>query len=225
MTSPTRLVILGKQGAGKGTQCVRLSHHYVVPHISTGDMLRLAARAGTEFGKVANQFMEGGELVPDDVITGVVSERLAEPDARARGFILDGFPRTTAQAEALARNLAPDELDLVIYLEVPTELVLVRLASRRVCSVCGANYSLASPPRRDWICDSCGGEVIQREDDTEAAIQRRLDLYEAQTTPLIDFYATQGKLTVISGLGDPNNVMERIVEALDETREITKKNR
>lgn len=218
MTTPTRIVMLGKQGAGKGTQSIRLSHHYVIPHISTGDMLRSAARSGSEFGQLAKRYMEAGELVPDDVITGVVKERLAEPDARLRGFLLDGYPRTIGQAEDLGKILYPSDIDLVIDLSVPTELVLKRLASRRVCSVCGANYSLSDRPKHDWICDSCGGEVIQREDDTEAAIQRRLDLYETQTAPLIKYYDEREKLAAIDGVGDPEEVMARLVSVINRVK-------
>ncbi|HLG91933.1 MAG TPA: nucleoside monophosphate kinase, partial [Acidimicrobiales bacterium] len=177
MVPGTRLVMLGKQGAGKGTQCVRLSHHYVVPHISTGDMFRAAVRSGSHLGRQAAQYMEKGELIPDDLVLEMVARRIAEDDTTKRGFVLDGFPRTTYQAEKLEEMLAPQRLDLVIDLEVPTEVVLRRLASRRVCRDCGANYSLRSRPRLDWTCDVCGGEVVQREDDTEEAIRRRLDLY------------------------------------------------
>ncbi len=220
MVRATRLVILGKQGAGKGTQCVRLSQHYAVPHISTGDMLRAAVRAGTEFGRMAKDFMDRGELVTDEVISGVVSERLAEKDASQLGFILDGFPRTAAQAEALEEMLLPSELDLVIDLAVPTELVLKRIASRRVCRVCGANYSVQSPPKVDWTCDNCGGEVVLREDDTEAAVKRRLDLYESQTAPLIDWYSRREKLVTVSGEGDADEVMHRLIAAVNRAKGI-----
>jgi len=213
-----RLVVLGKQGAGKGTQCVRLSHHFVVPHISTGDMFRAAVRSRTPFGVKAKEYLDAGDLVPDDIVVGLVAERLAERDIRARGFVLDGFPRTVAQAEALARLLEPEGLDLVIDLEVPTEVVLARLAGRRVCRDCGENYSVASPPKVDWTCDVCGGEVVQREDDTEAAIARRLAHYERETAPLIDWYARRGELAVVDGLGTPDEVMERLVAAVEQAK-------
>ena len=186
MVPGVRLVVLGKQGAGKGTQCVRLSHHYVVPHISTGDMLRAAVKTGSSLGLKVKETMDRGELLGDDIIMEMVADRLGEPDARARGFILDGCPRTTQQAESLAALLAPDRLDLTVDIEVPTTQVLRRLASRRVCTDCGANFSVSSPPVVNWTCDVCGGEVIQRQDDTEEAIRRRLELYERQTAPLID---------------------------------------
>jgi len=211
---PIRIVLLGRQGAGKGTQATRISHHFAIAHISTGDMLRAAVRAGTPFGEKAKAYIDRGELVPDSVIIGVVAERLAEPDAARRGFVLDGFPRTREQAEALDAILDGARLGVVVDLEVPEWLVLERLASRRVCSVCGANYSTEMPPRADWTCDVCGGEVVQRADDTEEAIRRRLEAYEAQTAPLIDFYREQGILEVVDGVGDPEEVHERILEAL-----------
>jgi len=212
--APLRIALLGRQGAGKGTQATRISHHFAIVHIATGDMLRAAVRAGTPFGEKAKAYIDRGELVPDAVIIGVVSERLAEPDAARRGFVLDGFPRTIAQAEALDALLAPARLDVVVDLEVPEWLVVERLASRRVCSVCGANYSTTLQPRVDWTCDVCGGEVVQRSDDTEEAIRRRLAAYEEQTTPLIAYYREQGVLEVVDGVGEPDEVHERILEAL-----------
>jgi adenylate kinase len=210
-----RLVVLGKQGAGKGTQCVRLSHHYVIPHISTGDMLRAAVKSRTPLGEEAKRYMDAGELIPDEVVLKMVDQRLDQDDTKGRGFVLDGFPRTVVQAEALGKVLDPVELDVVVNLEVPTDLVLERLASRRVCEDCGANYSVASPPRVAWICDICGGEVVQRKDDTEAAIKRRLDLYEAQTAPLVSWYAAKDKLEAVSGEGTPDEVTDRLVRAVD----------
>ncbi len=171
---------------------MRLSHHYVVPHISTGDMLRAAVKTGSSLGLKVRETMENGELLGDDLIIEMVAERLAEPDARARGFILDGCPRTTQQAESVAALLTPGTLDLTVDIEVPTAQALRRLASRRVCTDCGANYSVSSPPKVNWMCDVCGGEVIQRQDDTEDAIRRRLELYERQTTPLIEWYESRG---------------------------------
>ncbi|HTZ10027.1 MAG TPA: adenylate kinase [Acidimicrobiales bacterium] len=218
MVPGVRLVVLGKQGAGKGTQCVRLSHHYVVPHISTGDMLRAAVKTGSDLGVKVKEAMDRGELLGDDIIMEMVTDRLAEPDARARGFILDGCPRTTHQAEELAALLLPDALDLVVDMEVPTVQVLRRLAGRRVCTDCGANYSVSSPPKVNWTCDVCGGEVIQREDDTEAAIRTRLELYERQTAPLIDWYASRGQLAEVNGVGSPDAVLRRIIRAVEDRR-------
>jgi adenylate kinase len=214
-----RLVLLGRQGAGKGTQCVRLSRHYVVPHISTGDILRAAVREGTEFGKKAKAIMDAGDLVPDDIMVGIVDERLTRDDTRNRGFILDGFPRTVGQASALADITQPRGIDLVVNLEVARGVVLARLASRRVCTDCGANYSSEQPPRYGTTCDVCGGDVIQREDDTEEAINRRLDLYEAETEPLIAWYLERDLLIEVDGDGDPDAVTSRLVDAIDRVRE------
>ena len=197
---------------------MRLSHHYVVPHVSTGDMLRAAVKQGTAIGLKAKDQMDRGELLGDDLIMEMVSGRLGESDTKDRGFILDGCPRTVAQARMLADWLAPVDLDLVIDIEVPTSQVLRRLASRRVCVDCGANYSLASRPIINWTCDVCGGEVIQREDDTEEAISRRLEIYEIQTAPLIDWYLDRGQLAQVSGTGSPEAVTKRIVRAIDDRR-------
>jgi adenylate kinase len=211
-----RLIVLGKQGAGKGTQCVRLSHHYVVPHISTGDMLRAAVKSMTPLGLEARRYMDAGELIPDEVVLSMVAERFEQDDTKTRGFILDGFPRTVVQAEMLEELLAPLEIDGVLNLEVATQLVMRRLAARRVCVDCGTNYSAPrGKPRINWTCDVCGGEVIQRDDDTEAAIQRRLDIYEIQTAPLIDRYRELAKLVVVRGDGTPDAVSQRLIHAVD----------
>jgi adenylate kinase len=214
-----RLVVLGKQGAGKGTQCVRLSHHYVVPHVSTGDMLRGEVKSKTELGVRAQQLMDTGELIPDDLVMAMVRARLSERDTTGRGFVLDGCPRTTGQAEILEDVVHPFGMDLVIDLQVPTALVMKRLASRRVCVDCGSNYSVAAPPMVNWTCDVCGGEVVQREDDTEEAIQRRLDLYEEETAPLIAWYAERELLVSINGTGSPDAVTRRVVGAIDSRRQ------
>jgi adenylate kinase len=216
VVSGVRLVVLGKQGAGKGTQCVRLSHHYVVPHVSTGDMLRAAVKSRAPLGLRAQVLMDQGELVSDELIMEMVGQRLASADALSRGFVLDGCPRTIAQAEALDEILAPDALDLVVNLGVPTPLVLRRLAARRVCEDCGTNYSVSSPPTIAGICDVCGGEVVQREDDTEEAIGRRLELYERQTAPLLDFYRRANLLETVNGMGSLDGVTRRVVRAVDQ---------
>ncbi len=218
MVPGIKLVVLGKQGAGKGTQCVRLSHHYVVPHISTGDMLRGAVKTGSELGARVKKVMESGELLGDELIMEMVGERLAEPDARARGFILDGCPRTLKQAEMLAALLVPGDIDLTVDIEVPTSQVLRRLAARRVCVDCGTNYSVSAPPRVNWTCDICGGEVIQRDDDSEEAIGRRLELYERQTAPLMEFYDKRGQLAKVDGRGAPDTVLRRIIRAVEDRR-------
>jgi adenylate kinase len=181
-------------------------------------MFRAAVRAGTEFGRKAKEFMDAGELVPDEVVIGVVSERLAQDDTANRGFILDGFPRNVHQAKELDEILAPTGLDLAIDLDVPTEEVLRRLASRRVCTSCGTNYSTEAPPVDGWNCDVCGGEVVQREDDTEAAIARRLKIYEDETEPVLIWYLEQDKLTAVDGTGSPDGVTLRLIRAIDGRR-------
>jgi adenylate kinase len=207
--------MLGRQGAGKGTQCTRLSRHYVVPHISTGEMLRAAVKEGTELGRKAAEIMNEGGLVPDDVMIGIVDERLDRDDTTRRGYILDGFPRTVPQAKALGEITAGRTLDLVVDLNVPKEVVLRRLASRRVCADCGANYSVDKPPRYDCVCDNCGGEVEQREDDTPAAIEKRLAEYERETAPLIGWYRDMSLLEVVDGRGTTSEVSQRLFELID----------
>jgi adenylate kinase len=213
-----RMVMLGRQGAGKGTQCVRLSRHYVVPHISTGDMLRAAVREGSDLGRKAGELMAAGNLVPDDLMIGIVEDRLDRGDTTSRGYILDGFPRTVGQADALAQITSPRPLDVVIDLDVPTDVVLERLASRRVCSDCAANYSVQRPPRYGWVCDNCGGDVVQRDDDTPAAIAKRLDEYETNTAPLIEWYRERGLLEVVEGRGTADHVTERLLVSIDQRR-------
>lgn len=215
MPTGPRLAILGKQGAGKGTQCVRLARHYAIPHISSGDMFRAELRSGSEAGKKLNEYMSAGELIPDDVVNEIMRHRLERDGTKDRGFILDGFPRTTNQAEGLFELLDPGELDVAIDLQAPTDVVLSRLAGRRVCQDCGANYSVDHPPASDWTCDLCGGEVIQRGDDTEEAITRRLSLYEKETEPLIAWYLSRDKLVTVDGLGPQDVVTRRLVRAID----------
>jgi len=213
-----RLIILCRQGAGKGTQCVRLSRHYVVPHISTGDMLRAAVREGTELGRAAKEVMDAGGLIGDDIMIGIVRERLAKADATTRGYILDGFPRTVAQAEALAEITADRPIHAVIDLDVPREIVVERISSRRVCRDCGTNYTASGPEPSPWICDVCGGDVTQRDDDTPDAVNRRLDLYESQTSPLIEHYGGLGQLSVVNGVGNPDNVFQRLTGVIESRR-------
>jgi len=212
-----RLIVLGKQGAGKGTQCVRLSRRYVLPHISTGDMLRAAVKARTPLGLEARRYLDAGDLIPDSVVLAMIAARLDQDDTRTRGFLLDGFPRTVAQADGLDEILKPFSIDLVLDLVVPTGLVLARLMSRRVCEDCGAIYSTFAPPKLNWTCDFCGGDVVQREDDTEEAVTRRLALYDAQTAPLIARYATAGKLVPVDATGTVEEVAGRLL-ALVEAR-------
>jgi len=213
-----RLILLGRQGAGKGTQCVRLSRHFVVPHISTGDMLRAAVREGTELGAMAKRVMDAGSLVGDEIMVGIVRERLAQPDAVGRGYILDGFPRTVGQAEALDEITATRPIDAVLDLDVPRELVVRRISARRVCRDCGTNYVASGTEKTPWICDVCGGDVMQRDDDTTEAIAHRLDLYEEQTSPLIEYYERQGRMVVVDGVASPDEVFRRLTSAVEGAR-------
>ncbi len=218
MIPGARLILLGRQGAGKGTQCVRLSRHFVVPHISTGDMLRAAVREGTELGVMAKRVMDQGGLVGDDIMVGIVRERLSQSDAVGRGYILDGFPRTVPQAQALDQITALLPIDVVLDLDVPRELVLERLSARRVCRDCGTNYVAAGVEKLPWICEVCGGDVMHRDDDTPEAITQRLDLYEQQTSPLIEYYSAEGRLAVVDGVASPDEVFRRLTTAVDAAR-------
>jgi adenylate kinase len=220
MIPGARLIILGRQGAGKGTQCVRLSRHFVVPHISTGDMLRAAVREETELGLMAKEVMDAGGLVGDDIMIGIVRERLDASDASSRGYILDGFPRTLEQALQLDEIVAEQRrpIDVVLDLNVPREIVLERISSRRVCRDCGTNYTATGNDPSPWSCDVCGGDVLQRDDDTEDSVNRRLDLYEEQTFPLVKHFSDQNRLAVIDGVGHPDAVFARMVKAVEGNR-------
>jgi adenylate kinase len=210
-----RLVLLGKQGAGKGTQAKWIAERYGITHISTGDMFRAQAAQGTAFGLEAKRYMDAGELVPDEIVLGVIEECLAPGGPLGDGFVLDGFPRTLPQAKELDRVLGTHPLDLAIDLEVPREIVLDRIAGRRVCGNCQRVYHVNMPPTHPWVCDTCGGEVVQRDDDTEEAVERRLELYERETVPIIDYYRSRGLLSVVDGVGDGDDVFERLVKVID----------
>jgi adenylate kinase len=219
-----RVVLLGRQGSGKGTQADRLALLYHIPHISTGEAFRAAVRDGTDLGRTAQVFMDRGDLVPDDVTVGVLREHLVKQaglgSGHSRGFVLDGFPRNMAQAVALADMLAPEGLDVVVNLDVSTEEVLRRIAGRRVCVDCKEGYNVVNnPPRVPGTCDVCGGRLVQRDDDTEEAIRRRLQLYESETAPLIDWYAEQGLLATVDASGSPDEVTERTVQAIEAARQ------
>ena len=212
-------MLLGKQGAGKGTQAGALADHYGVVHLSTGEIFRAQATLGTAFGLEAKRYMDGGELVPDEIVVGVIEECLAPGGPLQDGFVLDGFPRTLPQAQELDRVLDGRPLNLAINLDVPREIVLERLSSRRVCRDCGTNYTaVVADDRKMWICDVCGGDVEHRADDTPDAVNRRLDLYESQTAPLITHYSKMGLLTVVNGVGHPDYVFKRVCDAVDERR-------
>jgi len=212
--------MLGRQGSGKGTQAARLSALYGVPHISTGDAFRAAARNGTEVGRLAQSYMDRGELVPDDVVMEVLREHLLQGKAEPCGFVLDGVPRNIVQAEALAGMLGPKGLDVVINLDVSTEVVLRRIAGRRVCTSCGTNYNVVDdPPKVAGTCDACGGKLVQRDDDTEDAVKRRLEIYESVTAPLVDWYKRQGLLATVDAAGEPDEVTEHVVAAVEAARQ------
>lgn len=211
-----KLILLGPPGAGKGTQAKMLTERYGIPQISTGDILRAAVKEGTPMGIQAKACMDAGSLVPDEVVVGIVRERLQQPDCAA-GFILDGFPRTVAQAEALRANLAElgKELDAVIALEVDVEALVERLTGRRTCKACGRGYHVRfDPPATEGVCDACGGELFQRDDDQEATIRKRLQVYEEQTAPLAGYYRGHGLLTTIDGMQEMGSVQQQIVAAL-----------
>ena len=208
-------MLLGKQGAGKGTQAARLGEHFGIAHLSTGDMFRNQAVNGTAFGLEAKRYMDEGELVPDEITLGLVEECLAPGGPLGAGFVLDGFPRTVHQAQELDRVIGDHGLDLAINREVPRDIVLDRLAGRRVCENCQRVYHVNLPPTVDWTCDTCGGRVVQRDDDTEEAIDRRLELYEEQTVPIIDYYRERGMLAQVSGVGEGDDVFERLVKVVE----------
>ncbi|MDD5437158.1 MAG: adenylate kinase [Candidatus Omnitrophica bacterium] len=196
-----KLILLGPPGAGKGTQSVELSKRYGLPHISTGDILRESVKAGAPLGVKAKTYMDKGELVPDEVVIGIVAERLKGSDTK-KGFILDGFPRTVKQAAGLDKALKSilSGIDIVIYFQTSNKVAIERLTGRRVCKKCGFNYHVKNmPPKKDGVCDRCGASLYQRPDDNEATVLNRLKVYEEQTKPLVEYYAKQGILKTVSG--------------------------
>jgi adenylate kinase len=215
MTRKPRLVLLGKQGAGKGTQAKRLANHYGVSHLSTGDMFRAMAAQGTAFGLEAKRYMDEGELVPDEIVIGVIEECLVPGGPLGDGFVLDGFPRTLHQARELDRVLDGDPLSVAINLEVPRDIVLDRIAGRRVCENCQRVYHVNLRPTVDWTCDTCGGNVRQRDDDTEEAVERRLSLYDEETVPIIDYYREKGLLQIVDGVGEGDDVFDRLTTVVE----------
>jgi adenylate kinase len=211
------LILLGPPGAGKGTQAQMIVDRYHIPQISTGDILRAAVKGKTSLGATAKEFMDQGKLVPDELVIGIIEERLKASDCR-QGFILDGFPRTIAQAEALQPILAKmgKSIDHVINIEVDDEELVRRLTGRRTCKNCGAMFHLIFyPAKKEGMCDRCGGLLYQREDDKEETIRTRLKEYQQQTAPLIQYYQEKKKLRSIPGVGEQNQISERIVNHID----------
>lgn len=211
------LILMGLPGAGKGTQAEKINETYHIPHISTGDMFRLAIKEGTELGQKAKEYMDQGALVPDDVTIGIVKERLAKDDCKD-GFLLDGFPRTVAQAEALQSLLSDmnESIDYVLRVEVPEEHLVERLAGRRICPTCGTTYHiLYNPPQQEGICDNDGSQLIQREDDQAETVKNRLEVNVEQMKPLLDYYHDKGYLVTIDGDQEIDHVFKDIQSTIE----------
>ena len=212
------MILLGPPGAGKGTQAVNIVDKYDVPHISTGDIFRENIKNGTELGKKAQEYMNRGELVPDELVCEIATDRLSREDC-AEGFLLDGFPRTVFQAEKLDEFLTANgkKVDAVINLEVEKEELITRLTGRRVCRKCGASFHVVNiPPKTEGVCDYCGGELYQRDDDTVETAENRISVYDTQTKPLVDYYTKAGCIVNIDGATGLENVFADIVTALGE---------
>jgi adenylate kinase len=211
-----RLILLGPPGAGKGTQAARICQKYSIPHISTGDIFRRHIKEGTEFGKKAQEYMNKGELVPDDLVLEIAEARLIEEDCK-NGFLLDGFPRTVYQAKQLDKFLNERNLRInkVLDIKVDKEVLMTRLIGRRVCRSCGATYHVINmPPEKEGVCDVCGGELYQRSDDTAATVENRIEVYNAQTMPLVEYYEKLGNIAHIDGGKGLEDVLSDIVSVL-----------
>ena len=212
---PVKIILLGPPGAGKGTQAKSISNKYSIPHISTGDIFRKNISENTPLGIEAKSYMDNGQLVPDEVTINMVKDRLQQEDCK-QGYLLDGFPRTVSQAEALqdfldSRN---ESLDTALLIEVPRDFILERMTGRRVCPSCGASYHIKFNPAANGKCELCGSDVVQRKDDTEETVKERLDVYEEQTQPLIDFYKDKNLLSTVDGTQAINKVFESICKVL-----------
>ena len=213
-----KIIMLGAPGAGKGTQAKMLADKYGIPHISTGDIFRANIKNGTELGKKAKEYMDKGLLVPDELVVDLVIDRFKEDDCK-KGYILDGFPRTIPQAEALDKALSDigDSVDYAVNVEVPDENIITRMGGRRACVGCGATYHVQfNPTKVEGICDRCGKELILRDDDKPETVKKRLDVYHEQTQPLIDYYTNKGIIKEVDGTQDMNKVFDDIVDILGE---------
>jgi adenylate kinase len=211
------LILVGAPGSGKGTQAQRLVEQFGIPQISTGDMLRAAVRAGTTLGVEARKLMDAGKLVPDDVIIGLIEERLKDEDTK-KGFVMDGFPRTVAQAQALDRMLdrSGTRIDRVVVIDVPDAMIVDRISGRRSCKSCGAVYHVKfSPPKKDGVCDKCSGQLYQRDDDTEAAVRVRLKAFADQTAAVIPHYQQQGLVARVDGTKSPDEVYRGVLACFE----------
>ena len=211
-----KIIMLGAPGAGKGTQAKMIAEKYAIPHVSTGDIFRANIKNGTELGKEAKKYMDQGKLVPDELTVKILLDRVAQPDC-ANGYVLDGFPRTIPQAEVLDKALRElgDKIDYAINVDVPDENIVNRMGGRRACVGCGATYHIKyNAPKVENTCDTCGGELIIRDDDKPETVQNRLSVYHQQTQPLIDFYEKQGVLKTVDGTVDMNDVFAAIVDIL-----------
>lgn len=211
-----RLILLGPPGAGKGTQAARICQKYSIPHISTGDIFRKHIKEGTGFGKKAQEYMNKGELVPDDLVLEIAEARLIEEDC-SNGFLLDGFPRTVNQAEQLDKFLNERNLDIdkVLDIDIDKEVLMTRLIGRRVCRSCGATYHVINmPPEKEGVCDVCGGELYQRSDDAAATVENRIEVYIARTMPLVEYYEKLGKIAHIDGDKGLEDVFSDIVSVI-----------
>ncbi|MFQ9985689.1 MAG: adenylate kinase [Lachnospiraceae bacterium] len=213
-----KIVMLGAPGAGKGTQAKKIAERYRIPHISTGDIFRANMKEGTELGQQAKAYMDQGQLVPDELTVHMVMDRFSKDDCK-NGYVLDGFPRTIPQAEALSEALAQagDSIDYAIDIEVPDERIVKRMSGRRVCQKCGATYhEVHHPPVREGVCDVCGADLVQRSDDKPETVLSRLEVYHEQTQPLIDYYKERNVLKRVDGTRDLEDVFQAIVDILDE---------
>ena len=215
-----KIIMLGAPGAGKGTHAGKISEKYGIPHISTGDIFRENIKNGTELGKKAKGYMDAGELVPDELTCDLVVDRIHQDDAK-NGYVLDGFPRTIIQARKLADicSMFNFKIDAVINLDIPEDVLVKRLSGRRTCADCGKSYHIVyNPPKKEGVCDVCGGELTQRSDESEEAVQVRIDTYNKQTKPLIDYYTMLGELTNVDGNQSMDEVAEEIYKVLDELK-------